>query len=265
MLTPSIVTYIANETILAGCRVKFVAGSVTAVELADAADVEIGTALLHSGQSSYTPGYGVAVQLVNTPGSRTCNAAGAFAAGATLRRMDGGLVDDTGVGDIFGIALEAATVAGDLVDVLCLPNMLVTAADGSITSAKLANSLAGGSDGLGMLRVARATFDPSANIGERTIAAHPLGVTIPDDAIVVGGFIEVNTTFTSPTDAGTIAIHVESAGDIRAAVAISTGTSWDAGKQAIIPKAHTPETTGVKTSEARLVTATVAVEPLTAG
>ena len=142
MLTPSIVTYIANETILAGCRVKFVAGSVTAVELADAADVEIGTALLHSGQSSYAAGYGVGVQLVNTPGSRTCNAAGAFAAGAMLRRMADGLVDDTGPGDIFGVALEAATAAGDLVDVLCLPGLLVSPVDASVTPAKLADAIA---------------------------------------------------------------------------------------------------------------------------
>lgn len=121
-------------------------------------------------------------------------------------------------------------------------------------------------DGLGFLRVARATFDPSTNADERTIAAHSLGVTIPDDAIVVGGFIEVNTTFTSATDAATVAIHVEGADDIVAAIAISdVSNPWDAGMQAIIPKANTPESTGVKLSAAREITATVAVEALTAG
>ena len=35
------------------------------------------------------------------------------------------------------------------------------------------------------MRVARATFDPSLTAGQRTIAAHGLGVTIPDNAIVV--------------------------------------------------------------------------------
>jgi hypothetical protein len=113
--------------------------------------------------------------------------------------------------------------------------------------------------------VARATFDPSANTGERTIGAHGLGVTIPDNAIIIGGFIEVLTTFTSATDAATIALHTQSAGDLRAAVAISTGTSWDAGFQAIIPKNNTPESTGIKLTAAREITATVAVEALTAG
>src|SRR4051812_25580827 len=112
MLTPSIPTFIANETIPAGCRVKFVAGSVIKVELADDGDVEIGTAILHSGSSSYAAGYGVAVQLVGTPGSRTCNVSGAFAAGATLRRQDDGQVGEGGTGEIFGLALEAATDAG---------------------------------------------------------------------------------------------------------------------------------------------------------
>jgi glycine betaine/choline ABC-type transport system substrate-binding protein len=48
-------------------------------------------------------------------------------------------------------------------------------------------------------------------------------------------------------------------------VAISTGTSWDAGFQAIIPKNNTPESTGIKLTAAREITATVAVEALTAG
>lgn len=121
-------------------------------------------------------------------------------------------------------------------------------------------------DGLGSLRLARATFDPSAVTGDRTIAAHDLSVTLPINAIVVGGFVDVITTFTSATDAATIALSVQGANDIVAAIAISdVGNPWDAGKHAIIPKANTPETTGVKCTAARAITATVAVEALTAG
>lgn len=253
MLTPALPTYIANETIPAGARVKFVAGSVVKVELADAGDQEIGTAILHSGQSSYAAGYGVTVNLVSNPGGRTLCADGAITEGNPVYRAANGRVSAAGPGEAIGIALETSTTDGDCIDGLLLP----AAASGS--------AAAGTADGLSSLRVARATFDPSSTAGLRTIAAHGLGVTIPDDAIVIGGFIEVNTTFTSATDAATIAVSVEGANDIRAAVAISTGTSWDAGKQAIIPKANTPETTGVKLTAAREITATVAVEALTAG
>lgn len=140
-----------------------------------------------------------------------------------------------------------------------------------------------GSDGLGNVRVARATFDPSGNTARRTVAAHTLGVTIPAGAIILGGFIDVITTFTSASaDAGTIAISVEGAGDLVAAIAISDASNvWDAGLRGIKPgnpnlgadAAHDSQLevaalnagTLIKTTEARLVTATVAVAALTAG
>lgn len=76
-----------------------------------------------------------------------------------------------------------------------------------------------------------ATFDPTSNGSEREIAAHGLGVIIPDAAIVINAFCEVVTTFTSAgADAGTIAISIEGANDIVAALAISDGANiWDAG------------------------------------
>lgn len=169
-------------------------------------------------------------------------------------------------GYFFGIALETVGSGSTAtIQVLHLPEVTSPVEAGAVGPTALSPALAGTTDGLGLLRVAKATFDPSAVAGMRTIAAHGLGVTIPDNAIVVGGFIEVLTTFTSATDAATIAIHAQTANDIRAAVAISTGTSWDAGMQAIIPKANTPETTGIKLTAARELTATVAVEALTAG
>lgn len=123
----------------------------------------------------------------------------------------------------------------------------------------------GAENGLGMLRVARATFDPSATASQRTVAAHGLGVTIPDDAIVVGGVVEVNTAFTSAGGTATIALMVNAANDIITAAAVS-GAPWSTiGLKAIIPKANTPESTGVKLTAAREITATVAVQALTAG
>jgi hypothetical protein len=151
-----------------------------------------------------------------------------------------------GTTDFDNIRAPHATVAGVLLD---------------------ATRFLGNADGLGNLMVARATFDPSANTAHRTIAAHTFGVTIPAKAIVVGGFVDVITTFVSAgADAGTIALSVEGAGDIVAAIAISNvANAWDAGFHAIVPKANTPEATGIKTTVARLITATVAVQALTAG
>jgi len=139
-------------------------------------------------------------------------------------------------------------------------------ASASVVEAKLSTALQGTADGLGMLRVARATFNPSLTAGQRTIAAHNLGVTIPDNAVICGGFVDVITTFTSATDAATIALHAQSANDLVSAIAISNGGNpWDAGLKAIIPKANTPESTGIKLTAARALTATVASEALTAG
>lgn len=144
---------------------------------------------------------------------------------------------------------------------------MVVASGGSIeveSGGSIDDSAVATDDALSNLRVARATFDFAVDGG--TATAHGLGVTIPDNAIIVGGFYDVITTFTSPTtDDATLAIHVEGANDIVNAVAIDTGTPWDAGQQAIIPKANTPESTGVKTSAAREITVTIGVEAITAG
>lgn len=143
-------------------------------------------------------------------------------------------------------------------------NRALVMADGA--SFDLPSDQLGTADGLGALRVARATFDPSANTAQRTVAAHDLGVTLPDDALVVGGFVEVLTTFTSANDSGTIALSINSANDLVTATAISAGGNiWDAGRQAIVPKANTPESTAIKLTANRAITATVGTQALTAG
>jgi hypothetical protein len=119
-------------------------------------------------------------------------------------------------------------------------------------------------DALMPFRVARATYDFAVNGG--AISAISLTTTLPDNAIVIGGFIDVITTLTSSSDGATVAISTEGANDIVTAIAISNGGNpWDAGQKAIIPKANTPESTGVKLSAARAITATIAVQAVTAG
>lgn len=122
-----------------------------------------------------------------------------------------------------------------------------------------------GKDGKGMMGVARFTFDTD-KVANRTVAAHGTGVYLPINAIVVGGFFDVNTAFTSAsTNTGTIAISVEAANDIVTAAAVSGAPYSTIGKKAVIPKSNTPESTGVKCTALREITCTVAVAALTAG
>lgn len=117
--------------------------------------------------------------------------------------------------------------------------------------------------GLGNLRVARFEFD-CAVAANLPIGAHGVGVTLPIHAIVVGGFVDVNTAFTGDSGA-TLAIHVQGANDIISAAAVS-GAPWSTiGRKAIVPKANTPESTSVKTTAAREITCTVAVAALLTG
>lgn len=122
-----------------------------------------------------------------------------------------------------------------------------------------------GGPGLGALRVARFEFDAGI-AANRTIAAHGTGVKIPANGIVVGGFVDVNTAFTSDaTNAGTIAIKVEGANDIISAAAVSGAPYSTVGRKAITPKANTPESTSVKASTEKEITCTVAIEALLTG
>ena len=122
--------------------------------------------------------------------------------------------------------------------------------------------------GLGSLRVARFVFDAadvdSADVDNLDVGAHGVGVTLPANAIVVGGFFDVNTAFTTSAS-GTLAISVQAANDIQTAAVVSGAPFSTIGRKAIVPKANTPESTSVKTSAAKEITCTVAVGVLTAG
>ena len=123
-----------------------------------------------------------------------------------------------------------------------------------------------GSDvGLGVLRCARFEFDAGV-VANRTVAAHGTGVKIPANAIVTGGFVNVNTAFTSAsTNTGTIAISVEAANDIISAAAVSGAPYSTIGRKAIVPKSSTPESTSVLATVEREITCTVAVAALLTG
>jgi hypothetical protein len=192
----------------------------------------------------------------------------------------------TGMEGYFGVALEVVGAnATTLIKVLHVPfGASVAMAAGSVSAGMLAagavdtetilgTALKGSADGLGNLRCARFTFDPSATAGMRTVAAHGLGVTLPDNAVVLGGGVEILTTFHSPStgagvDKATIALHIQGANDLITATAIESGTFWDAvAWKVVVPDAMAAAgvATAIKLTAAREVTATVGVDPLDAG
>ena len=128
-------------------------------------------------------------------------------------------------------------------------------------------STVGSFAGLHQRRTAVAVFEVDETLdGGLAADDYELDVVLPANAIIVGGVVDVVKTFTSENDTATIAISLVEANDIVAAKAIGAeGDVWDAGLQAIIPKANTPESTGIKLAADTPVTVTVGVEALTAG
>jgi hypothetical protein len=130
-------------------------------------------------------------------------------------------------------------------------------------------------------RVVSAVFDPSANTAQRPIGAYGLGVYLPDNAVVTKAWIDVVTTFTSAgADAGTIAVHAQTANDIVSAIAISDASNvWDAGirgtkvgsyatsgnAETALVQAASLAASMLKLTAEREVTVTVATQALTAG
>ncbi len=121
-------------------------------------------------------------------------------------------------------------------------------------------------DGLGHVRKLRLTYDFAVLGG--AISAINLGDLrdlIPDNGVVLGGFVDVLTTLTTAGgDAGTVAISVEGADDIVAAIAVNNGANpWDAGLQDIVPDRTAANM--VKTTAERRVVVTIAGQVVTAG
>ncbi len=164
------------------------------------------------------------------------------------------------VGNGSNVATDTA-VTGDVT----IDNTGLTAIGaGKVTQAMVAVQTAAG---LNVKRIAHGIFNPTAVSGDRTIAPHTLGATIPDKSFVSGAWYWVETTCTSATDAGTIALSIQAANDLTTATAISAGGDiWDTSAK---PVECTPviETTStwLLTTAARAITATVAVEALTGG
>ena len=113
------------------------------------------------------------------------------------------------------------------------------------------------------LHVTPFVFDTAVNdaaevpASNKTVAAHTLAVTIPDNAIVIDGHVDVISAVTSDGSA-TVAIGLVAANDLLTAT----------GKASLGAKAQLPmavDTTPIKLEAAKAVTVTVGTAALTAG
>jgi len=103
-----------------------------------------------------------------------------------------------------------------------------------------------------------AAAEPASN---KTVAAHPLAVTIPAKAIVLGGHLDVIAAVTSATKNATIAIHLAKANDVLTA---TEGAEANLTLAAQIPMAAL-KAAPIKLAAAKPVTVTVGTADLTAG
>ena len=121
--------------------------------------------------------------------------------------------------------------------------------------------------GLSTRYVATAIYDTAANdragVSNKTVAAHPLGVYIPSGAIITKAIFQTKTGFTSAANTATVAISAQGANDLVTAAAVSGAGFNVAGLTTGIPDGTV--TNSIILTAEREITATVAVQALTAG
>lgn len=112
------------------------------------------------------------------------------------------------------------------------------------------------------MQAVRGRYDFSVDAGAVGDIDLSQAAALPAGAVILGGYIEVDTALTSGGSA-TVAVSAESAGDILAAAAFG-GAPWSTtGRKSVIPVFT--GATMVKTTAARKITATIATAALTAG
>lgn len=97
------------------------------------------------------------------------------------------------------------------------------------------------------------------------LGQHYLGVTLPDNALVIGGGVEVITGLADGVDdSATVALQINGANDLVTATAISAdGSIWDAGNHDIVP--DSTGSTAVKLTAARELLAVIADDEIPTG
>lgn len=123
-------SFIAYGAITAHARVKLRSGYGDQVELAGAGEAHIGVAEYAVADAEY-----VSVKLKNESGTVEVIAADSFSLGAVLYGAASGKVSDTSSGSAIGVALEAATADGDIIEMLPFNVLSTTAGTVSVADA----------------------------------------------------------------------------------------------------------------------------------
>jgi hypothetical protein len=101
-----------------------------------------------------------------------------------------------------------------------------------------------------------------ASVHGLALGAHTLPGVVPKDAIIVAGLIYVKTLFTSAANTATVALSLVGAGDVKAALIV---TSWTAGaKLDVVPVWTAATSVGPLAADTNLVY-TVATQALITG
>lgn len=119
-------TFTAGEDLLPKRRVKIESGTVTIppeVVYADIGEQHIGT----TGNDTVSDGDPVSITPINATGTYEVTASEAFVVGAILYGANDGKAADTSSGSAIGIAVEAATADGDVVEVMSFAVLSTTA------------------------------------------------------------------------------------------------------------------------------------------
>lgn len=131
--TEGVLTLKAGEALEERRRVKVKSGTTTdpvEVEYADAGEQHIGIT-----EYAVASGDMVGIRPRTMPGSKLGVAKSSFSRGATLYGANDGKIDDASSGAAIGIALEAATAEGDIVEFIDFSVLSTTAATVSVLDA----------------------------------------------------------------------------------------------------------------------------------
>jgi hypothetical protein len=138
--------------------------------------------------------------------------------------------------------------------------------NGTTSSCGFVPLIGGGStnEGLTVVNTAKAIYDPSGTTSLKATGTYSLAATVPNGALIVGGFARVNTAFASSGSTSSVAVFVQGANDIIAAATVG-GAPWSTtGTKAVVPNGTTAGG-GIATTAAAAIKVIVANEALTAG
>jgi len=121
-------------------------------------------------------------------------------------------------------------------------------------------SSASSADGLSTRGVARAGIA----LADLSLGTNGLGVTIPDNAVVFDGYVDITTAFAGTGTAAAVSFEVNGSDDLLTSVVYTNGGVWDStGIKALIPVGTAAS--GIKLTGAREISLVLVDEPLTSG